>query len=449
MPRDSLRRALEHLRFADGGGLTDGQLLARFLDSREEAAFAALLRRHGPMVLGVCLRVLNHVQDAEDAFQASFLLLARKAASVVRREAVGSWLYRVAYRTALEARARAAKRRARERQVEEMPHPRVVPAEPQDWRPLLDQEVDTLPEKLRAALVLCDLEGRTRREAARLLRVSEGTLSSQLTRARRLLAKRLRRHGLSLSGGALAVVLAEGASAAVPGPLASSTVQAAILVAAGQAVAVATPAVALMNEVSKAMLMTKLKFTVAAVMVAVTLGAGGLAYQAAGQAPAEGRDTSKPRTELEALRHEVELLRFNLEVVLEKCRAQEAELRTLRASRDAAAAEARAATLLTRMAAAQVEVAEAARLKDFLKQQQLAVKQQKDAADAAVVSARSRLRLANVALDPTQEIEAALKAFREAPDNEAKRLAAEKLEGALKKLRQQLKPADSSKPQKQ
>src|SRR5262249_9287871 len=155
---------LEHLH-RTGGGLTDGQLLGRFLSSRNEAAFAALVRRHGPMVLGVCRRILGDFHDAEDAFQATFLVLARKAASVVKRESLGNWLYGVAYRTALQARVTNARRRARERPMRDMPHPELPPAEPQDWRPLLDRELSRLPEKYRAAIVLCDLEGRTRREA--------------------------------------------------------------------------------------------------------------------------------------------------------------------------------------------------------------------------------------------------------------------------------------------
>ena len=180
----SIRRALP----PDAAAQHDGRLLARFLSARDEAAFAALVRLHGPMVYGVCRRLLRHAQDAEDAFQAAFLVLVRKARSVPAYGSVGGWLHGVAYRTALEARTANARRRARERQVEDPPHPMVGPEEPQDWRPLLDRELSRLPEKYRTAVVLCDLEGRSRREAALRLGVPEGTLSSRLAAARRMLA---------------------------------------------------------------------------------------------------------------------------------------------------------------------------------------------------------------------------------------------------------------------
>jgi RNA polymerase sigma factor (sigma-70 family) len=327
---DELLRHLHRTLAPPDGGLSDGQLLARFVASRDEASFAALLRRHGPMVWRLCLRVLGHVQNAEDTFQATFLVLACKAASVLKRESVGSFLYGVAYRAALKARAVHARRRSRERQVEEMPHPAVTPADVPDWRPWLDHELNLLPEKYRAVIVGCDLEGRSRKEAAGRLGLSEGTVSSRLARGRRLLARRLSRYGLPLSGGALAVAVSEGASAAVPASLLSSTSEAAVLVAAGQVAAVSGSVEILMKGALQTMLMAKLKVAIGAVMVVAALGASGLAYKASGHPAAERKLDGKPRSELEALRRENELLKLNLEVVLEKVRAQEAELRALR-----------------------------------------------------------------------------------------------------------------------
>jgi RNA polymerase sigma factor (sigma-70 family) len=217
-------------------GLTDGQLLERYVSRREEAALAALVRRHAPLVWGVLRRVLRDYQDAEDAFQTTFLVLVRKAADILPRELVANWLYGVTYRTARKARATAAKRRARERQVTIMPE---RGAEPRDlWaelRPLLDQELSRLADKYRVAVVLCDLEGKTRAEAARQLGLPEGTVGSRLARGRALLARRLVRHGFAVSAGALAALLArQTSSAAVPAAVVSSTIQAATLAGAGK-----------------------------------------------------------------------------------------------------------------------------------------------------------------------------------------------------------------------
>jgi RNA polymerase sigma factor (sigma-70 family) len=321
------QKVLEHLQQA--GGLTDGQLLTRFVAQGDEASYAALVRRHGPMVLGVCRRVLHNFHDAEDAFQATFLVLARKAASVVKRESVGCWLYGVAYRTALEAHALQSRRRSRERPMKDMPHPEVAPAEAQNWRPLLDRELSGLPEKYRAAILLCDLEGRTRKEAARQLGVPEGTLSSRLATARQLLARRLAGCGLTLSAAALAAALSQGAAPAqVPAALVHSTARAAALVAAGQLAAASAPAVVLMQRVMKAMLLKKLRMVVGAVVVMAALGAVGFGVHAGDGTGAAPPD--KPSNELEALRKENELLKLNLQVVLEKVRAQEGELQTIR-----------------------------------------------------------------------------------------------------------------------
>src|SRR5947209_6074012 len=138
---------LHRAEFArDGEGLTDGQILECFLDQRDAAAFEVLVRRHGPMVLSACRRLLGNDHDAEDAFQATFLVFARKAATVSPREMVGNWLYGVAYRTALKARSLAAKRRVREKQVTTMPEPEAARDDPwPDWQPMLDQELSRLP----------------------------------------------------------------------------------------------------------------------------------------------------------------------------------------------------------------------------------------------------------------------------------------------------------------
>ena len=283
MPTHQLAQVLRDLRRTtlarDGAGWTDGQLLECFVARREEAAFEALVRRHGPMVFGVCRRVLRHAQDAEDAFQATFLVLARKAASVRPRSQVGNWLHGVAYRTALKARTAAARRQTRERQVEDMPEPLVTPADVwDDLQPVLDVELSRLPDKYRVPVVLCDLEGKPRKEAARQLGWPEGTLSSRLAAARRLLARRLARYGLALTGGTLAACLARNATAAaVPAPLVLSTVRAAAPFAAGAAATASAPAAALAKGVIHAMLLDRLKaLAVAALTLALALGGTGL-----------------------------------------------------------------------------------------------------------------------------------------------------------------------------
>jgi RNA polymerase sigma factor (sigma-70 family) len=155
---------IQHLRrmLQDEAGLTDGQLLGRLVERRDEAAFGALVEHHGPMVWNVCRRLLSH-HEAEDAFQATFLVLFRKAASILRRDVVANWLYGVARQTALQARRTVARRRVRERQVTEMPEPAVTQPDPWgDLQPLLDEELSRLPNKYRGVIVLCDLEGKTR-----------------------------------------------------------------------------------------------------------------------------------------------------------------------------------------------------------------------------------------------------------------------------------------------
>ena len=171
-------------------GRPDGQLLHDFASRQDETAFAVLVRRHGPMVLGVCRRILRQVEDAEDAFQATFLVLIKKAQALGRREILGNWLHGVACHTALKARAAATARQAREQAVAKCE----ATWEDADREALaiLDRELSLLPERYRAAIVLCDLEGKTQKQAAEQLGCPEGTLASRVVRGRALLAKRLR-----------------------------------------------------------------------------------------------------------------------------------------------------------------------------------------------------------------------------------------------------------------
>jgi RNA polymerase sigma factor (sigma-70 family) len=291
MMNRSLSHVIRHLRktmLQDQPALTDGQLLESFVHDRDDAALAALVRRHGPMVWGVCHRLLRHDHDAEDAFQATFLVLVRKAATIRDKAKVANWLYGVARQTAVRARTAAVKRSVRERQMKEMPEPAVVEASRwTDLQPLLDQELSRLPELYRVAIVVCDLEGKTRQEAARQLGWPEGSVAGRLARARTMLAKRLARHGLA---GALGMVLSQGtASAVVPVSVVRSTSEAAHLLAAGQAATgVISPAVTALTEgVLKAMFMRKLKITTAllALVFFVGLGVGAMIYDAKAEQP--------------------------------------------------------------------------------------------------------------------------------------------------------------------
>ena len=210
----------------------DAELLRRFARDRDEAAFASLLQRHGPMVFGVCRRLLPHAEDAEDAFQATFLVLARKAGAIASPAQLANWLYGVAYRVSLKVRVEATKRRAKERQV--MP---VVAQEGPDelWsdlRPVLDAEVSRLPEKPRTAFVLCYLEGRTNEEAAGLLGCPVGTVMSRLSTARERLRAGLTRRGIVVPAAVFAAELTrQTLAAAAPAPLAEKT----LLLASGHA----------------------------------------------------------------------------------------------------------------------------------------------------------------------------------------------------------------------
>src|SRR5262249_4950070 len=205
------------------GRLTDAQLLERFTAGRSEAAFTELVRRHGPLVLGVCRRVLRHEQDAEDAFQATFLVLARKGGTVARRGAVSGWLYQVAFHAALRVRTRAATRQRCERQVELPPAPDpLAEVTGRELLAVLDEELQRLPEVQRTPLVLCCLEGKTCDEAARQAGLPTRTFKRRLQQARELLRDRLARRGLTLPAALLATGLCQ---AALPTTLTQAAVR--------------------------------------------------------------------------------------------------------------------------------------------------------------------------------------------------------------------------------
>lgn len=287
-PRGSILRQLRRLVSSGAADdASDAQLLERFAALRDEAAFETLVRRHGSMVLGVCRRVLGNGADADDAFQATFLVLMRTGAGIRQRGTVGHWLYVVAYRVALQARARAARRRTVESEAGIMQTQQ--PAETDttgELRQVLDVELSRLPERYRAPLVLCYLEGKTNEEAAQLLGWSKRSVTGRLARARDLLHRRLARRSLAFSGLA-GLATTESVSAA----LLDTTLKTVTLCAAGQAAAAglaASPAITLMNGALKAMWITRIKL--AAVLLTATLaltGSGWFLHRALAEKPAE------------------------------------------------------------------------------------------------------------------------------------------------------------------
>jgi RNA polymerase sigma factor (sigma-70 family) len=307
-----IKSVIDHLRqsvpMPDGAGFGDGELLGRFIERHDETALAALARRHGPMVWGVCRRLLSH-HDAEDAFQATFLVLVRKAASIRSGEMLGSWLYGVARQTALLARRTAARRRAREVQVAEMHD--IEAARQDQWpelRPLLDEELSRLPEIYRAVIILCELEGRSRKETARQLGMPEGTVAGRLARARAMLAKRLIRRGITLSGGAVASILSQNmASAGVPASVVSRTIKVASLTAAGQATTgvISVKVAALTEGVLKAMFLSRLKSVVAVLMLAACLIGVGTAV-VLGKQPDEAKKAEAKEAAVKAMQERLQ-----------------------------------------------------------------------------------------------------------------------------------------------
>jgi RNA polymerase sigma factor (sigma-70 family) len=270
-----LRRLRDTSAAKAAAGLPDTELLERWATRRDEAAFEVLVWRHGPMVLGLSRRLLPRAQDIEDAFQATFLALVRKANAIRRPEAVGSWLYKVAYRVALRSRAGAVKRAAREEPAVDMSgiESRPLPFE-QGLAEVLDEEVSRLPAKYRAALVLCYVEGRTNREAARELGCPVGTVFSRLASARQLLQRRLARRGVALSIGLLVASLGRETASATMSPALAK-----VALSAGRWTGPATGTVpngvvALTDGVLRAMSLSRLRVVAALGLVLALFGAG-------------------------------------------------------------------------------------------------------------------------------------------------------------------------------
>jgi RNA polymerase sigma-70 factor (ECF subfamily) len=264
-------RLREAVRPADAEALGDAELLRRWLAARDEAAFELLVWRHGRLVLSACRRLLRRPQDVEDAFQATFLVLVRRAASISRRQALASWLHTVAVRIASHARARAARAENREAvELDDLPGAEEPAPDSDDLRRVLDEEVARLPEKYRVPFVLCHLEGRTNEDAARELGCPLGTVLSRLSRARERLRGRLTRRGLAPSGLVAGVSLA---GEAVSPALVASTAKAALLAAAGRSAAGAVSALA--EGALHAMFIAKMKTSLAIVLTVAVVGVGG------------------------------------------------------------------------------------------------------------------------------------------------------------------------------
>jgi RNA polymerase sigma factor (sigma-70 family) len=276
--------------------LTDGQLLKRFADLRDETSFLAILRRHGPLVLGVCRRILGDWHDAEDAFQATFVALAQQAGTIRRPESLGPWLHGVAARTALKARSSAARRRSCEQEAAATKSTTVEYRDDfawQDLRPVLDEAVASLPDPCRLPFVLCFLAGRTVSEAAQELGWPRGTVATRLAVARQRLRRHLTSRGIDLSAGAFAWVLSgNAASARPPASLLFATTRAATVAARngmGASLALALG--------GKAMCMTKMKTVVLVLAVGVAVGSVGLYWRgpkARDSNPVVGRQFAQP-----------------------------------------------------------------------------------------------------------------------------------------------------------
>jgi RNA polymerase sigma factor (sigma-70 family) len=282
MAASSLHPLLHYLRRLSRGragdaALDDTQLLDRFLTSRDESAFTTLVQRYGAMIWGLCVRCLGETPEAEDAFQATFLVLVRKAASLRGPKRLGPWLYGVAYRTSLKLRGQRARRAARETPLPTELFQERPESIWSDLGPVLDEEITRLPTKYRLPVLLCCLQGLSSDEAAQRLGCAKGTVFSRLSRARDLLRRRLARRGVEVSAGALAAVLAENTllRAAPSLALREMTIRTSLLLAAGTTgQTLSAPLAGLVEGVVRSMFLSKVKFALIIVLVVGIAGAG-------------------------------------------------------------------------------------------------------------------------------------------------------------------------------
>ncbi len=290
-----------HRLFDEGtlAGLSDGQLLERYVSHRDELAFQALVQRHGPMVLAVCRGVLDDPNDADDAFQAAFLLLARKARSIWIDGSVGGWLHRVAWRVALQVKTDTVRRRRQEQRAAELAGTREASRPPgDDAGAVLHQEIDRLPERYRRPIVLCYLEDMTYQQAADYLQWSEGTTRGRLARGKQLLRDRLTRRGVAFVAAAIGAGSAPKMASAVSMPLLRSTTRAAGQIALGESVAagsVSTTTVALMKQAMRSMMIARLKIAAVAVLIVGALSCLATGLAAMGPARPNGPIPASPR----------------------------------------------------------------------------------------------------------------------------------------------------------
>src|SRR5579871_829600 len=292
--------SFHELSLNESTGPSGPKLLGDYVDRRDSRAFADLVEMYSSLVYGVCRRVARNHHDAEDAFQATFLILSQKGASIKNRQLLASWLFRVAYQTSLRSKMQSDTQRAKELSMAQSSQPA---AEPHslwaDLKPVLDCELNRLADKYRLPVLLCDLGGATQKQVASELGWSEGTVATRLAKARSILAHRLKQRGISLTAVTLSVLLSQqAASAAVPTALIASTIQTAGAITAGHAASagVATSKVALLAKgTSQAMLATKAKLAVSLVLALSAAGVGQLAITMQADPPSAPQESREPR----------------------------------------------------------------------------------------------------------------------------------------------------------